>query len=102
MGWAFNSRLSLNGMNEGFDASGSKPWAGCDSERHGDYLGIKLTEEAVARIYSLRNGRFVVNLRFLSRDGNSVAQLTAAVDDLLTRVRAILESRDVRSTDPVE
>lgn len=101
LGWIFKSSLSLVEMKKCLDVLGPKPWSDGDSERHGDYLGGKLTEEAVARIYKVGDG-FIVNLRFFSMQGEPVTQLAVSKERLINQVLPTVKARDVRLADPLD
>ncbi len=101
LGFAFKCPLPLAEMKPRLDALGPTPWSEGDSERHGDYLGGKLTAEAVGRIYKMREG-FVVNLRFFSTNGDPLSQLAMAKERLLTKVLPAVEAREVKPADPLD
>ncbi len=101
LGWRFKSSLSLVEMKKRLDMLGPNPWRDGDSGRHGDYLGGKLTEEAVARIYKVGDG-FIVNLRFFSTQGEPVSQLAISKERLVNQVLPATEARDVSPAAPLE
>jgi len=100
-GWAFQSALSLLQMKAALDAGSDTPWTLGDSEHLGDYLGGRLTEQAVARIYVVEDG-FVVNLRFTSLAGDVRLQRQDAERRLLGEILPLVLARDTTPTDPLE
>lgn len=102
LAWAFRSRHSLEQMRGLLDAAWPKPWSEGDSARLGDYLGGRLTEQAVARIYRVQDGGYVVNLRFYSLDNDPLPQLELAKRQLLDQALPLIEATDVDSTDALE
>lgn len=101
MAWSFKSDLKPAEMLKRLNAAWSKPWTEGDSEHLGDYLGGRLTPEAVGRIYKVRDG-YVVNLRFYSEKGDEAQQLIEAQTVLVSKVLPIVEARDVEAADPLE
>ena len=65
-GWAFLSPLSLVEMKVRLDASSGRAWVVGDSHFHGDYLGCRIEEDTVVRIYATEPSNYVVNLRYQS------------------------------------
>jgi len=100
-GWTFQSPLGLSQMKDALNPTPAGPWVLGDSEHLGDYLGGRLTEEAVARIYLVQAG-FLVNLLFTSPDGDVKAQLQIAQQRLLDQVLPLLGALDITATDPLE
>jgi hypothetical protein len=88
-------------MKATLDAASATPWVVGDSDHLGDYLGGRLTEQAVARIYTTQHG-FSVTLRFTSLEGPARAQLEEAERKLLGEVMPLLDAYDVAETDPLE
>ena len=101
LAWSFHSELPLPAMKAKLDSKGPRPWQVGDSDRHGDYLGGTVSPEGVARIYQVEEG-FVVNLKFLSMDGDATAQLERATGRVLQDVLPAVGARDVKPTSPVE
>jgi len=88
-------------MTDALNPTSARPWMLGDSEHLGDYLGGRLTEEAVARIYVVQAG-FLVNLLFTSLTGDVKAQLQVAQQRLLENILPLLCASDVTATDPLE
>jgi hypothetical protein len=101
LGWTFSSPLRFSEIKSKLDAASEKPWVVGDSEHLGDYLGGRLTEEAIARIYTTQEG-FAVNLRFTSLDGPAKAQLEAAERKLLSEILPLIEAYEILESDPLE
>lgn len=100
-GWTFQSRLGFSQMKDALNPTSARPWLLGDSEHLGDYLGGRLTEQAVARIYVVQAG-FLVNLLFTSLNGDAKAQLQVAQQRLLEHVLPLLGALDVTATAPLE
>ncbi len=102
---AFQSDLSLAQMKKVLDANWPQNWVFGDSELHSDYLGGRLTPEAVARIYVVKeiNG-FVVNIRFLAEAGdpNGKAKFTEAQRSFLERVLPLIHAHEVERAETIE
>ncbi len=101
LGWAFKSPLSMKEMEQKLKAW-PRPFEVGDSDRHGDYLGGKVTDEGVARVYDTRGGGYLAELRFFSAGGDVRGQLDAAKDALLGRVLPLLMARDVAEAEPLD
>jgi hypothetical protein len=99
--YAFTSGYSLDEMKVLLDAASPAPWMIGSSHYHGDYLGGRLTPEAIARIYRIGDG-YVASLRFSSTRGDAVAHFDAAKEQLLSRVLPLVGARDVRATEPID
>jgi hypothetical protein len=74
-------------------------WSWGDSAIYGDYLGGRLTPEAVGRVYEVGD-RFVVELRFYSTGGNAVEQVALA-QGLIAQLLLTIGASDVQDTDPM-
>ena len=101
LGWRFKSGLTLEEMQALLSKMGVAGWSLGDSERLGDYLGGRLTEEAVGRIYKVKDG-YVVNLRFFSKEGDAAAQLGLAKKRLLEEILPAVSARDVKAAEPLD
>jgi hypothetical protein len=101
LGWTFRSPLGFSQMKDALNPTPAPPWVLGDSEHLGDYLGGRLTEEAVARIYVVQDG-FLVNLLFTSLNGDVKAQFQVAQQKLLEHILPLLGAIDITATDPLE
>jgi hypothetical protein len=100
-GWTFQSPLGLSQMKDALNPTSVRPWVLGDSDHLGDYLGGRLREEAVARIYVVQAG-FLVNLLFTSLNGDVRAQFQVAQQKLLEHILPLLGAIHVTPTDPLE
>lgn len=100
--WTFRSRHSLGEMKALLDAAWPQPWGIGDSAHLGDYLGGRLTEQAIARIYAMRDGSYVVNMRFYSSDPHVLPQLELATRRLLDQMLPQIEATQIHSTEALE
>jgi hypothetical protein len=97
--WSFKADLSLAKMFETLNG-GPIRWVEADSDSS-EYIGGKLTKPTAARIYE--NGdHFVVNLRFVHRDGDAAAHFDEAKRILLEEVLPAVGAHDVEICAPFE
>ena len=101
IGYAFKSPMSLSDMEQALKTGWPRPFEIGDSDRYGDYLGGRVSDEAVAKIYDVR-GSYVVNLAFASTHGDVPTQLAAAKHALLNKVLPLLSARDVVEAEPLD
>jgi hypothetical protein len=89
-------------MKRELDRAWPARWTEGDSARLGDYLGGRLTAEAVARIYRTGPSRYAVTLRFLSETGDPTSQLEAAKRLLLEEVLPLVGAEEPTDCEPLE
>ena len=99
--WAFTSQLSLEAMKPCLEAASGGAWRDGDSAWHGDYLGGRLSEYSVARIYEVDAG-YVVHLRFHCPHADALERLSADQMRLLEVVLPAAQAKNVRMTEPVD
>ena len=100
-GFAFESDLTLAKLKLRLrDVTGIN-WEDGDSAYHGDYLGGRLSAEAVVRIYSVKIG-YVANLRFYSKARDAIAQLQGAESRLVNEILPAIGCRNARPCEPLE
>lgn len=99
--WSVATTTAHGAMKARLEAAFGNTWSWGDSAVKGDYLGGKVTPEAVVRIYEAGD-RFIVELRFLSEaTGASAAdQLAAAKARTLDQLMAAIDAKDVRDAEP--
>ncbi len=103
-GWAFQSSLSLEQMKGRLDATFETPWSLGDSHYLGDYLGGRLDENVVVRIYMVESG-FVANLRYRSLDDDVIdanKQISNGERLLINRVLPMILAQNITPTEPLE
>ncbi len=102
--FTFECDLSLAQMKRTLDAQCQREWTFGDSEWHRDYLGGRLTAEAVARIYAVRNGRTChVDLRFVAEaaDPEGKFKFLEAQHKLLEQVFPAIQGRNIQPAEPL-
>ena len=76
-------------------------WRDGDSAWHGDYLGGRLSEHGVARIYEV-GSEYVVHLRFLSPHADALERLLRDQVRLLEVMLPAVRAENVRVTAPLD
>ena len=99
--WAFTSQLSLEAMKPCLEAASGIAWRDGDSAWHGDYLGGRLSEYGVARIYEVDAG-YVVHLRFHCPHADALERLIADQTRLLEVMLPAVCAESVRVTEPLD
>lgn len=100
-GFAFESDLTLAELKLRLRDVTGTDWKDGDSAYYGDYLGGRLSAEAVVRIYSVKIG-YVANLRFYSKARDAIAQLQGAQSRLVNVILPAIGCRNARPCEPLE
>jgi len=103
LGWKFQSELSLEEMKSELNRPGKVEWKLGDSTNHGDYLGGRITPEAIVRIYNLGGNEYHVNMKFYStQTENVVSQLDNAKSILMNEIFSQFHVENVIIAEPLE
>jgi hypothetical protein len=100
LAWSIDSPIHMGEMKARLDAAFPEPWTWGDSYYFGEYLGGRLTRDAIGRIYEA-DGRFVVELHFYSDSADADALFAVAKDLLEHKVLSVVEARDTHVTSPM-
>ena len=104
-GWAFQSSLSLLEMKGCLDAGSGREWIVGDSHFHGDYLGCRIEEATVVRIYTTEPSNYVVNLRYRSLSDDAAmanVRIERSESTLLEQFLPLIKAANVLPAEPIE
>lgn len=102
--FAYTTGLTLEQQLERLNADARYAWTLRDSHWYGDYLTAQAHDDyAFFKIFDdAKNGRFVLNLKFVAERPTFDAELAELIAAAKERVLPIVEARGVTETEPYD